>query len=253
MENHSKYNEFIYTHQHDSLFLNLFIASELNWKEKGVKITQETKFPFEEKTELAITDGSSHFTLMIRYPSWVADAALKILINGKNVAYDSHPSSYVAIERTWKKGDVMQIMLPMHNEIEHLPNVPNYIAILHGPILLGAKTGTEDLKGLFADDSRWGHIPSGKKLPLDTAPIITTNDQSKIADELVPVKGKPLNFTVPDLKMMNPVNVVLQPFYQIHDSRYMMYWKTLTNTQYHSYEDSLSNAEKTLFKKDNRR
>ena len=37
--------------------------------------------------------------------------------------------------------------LPMHNTIEHLPNVPEYIAIMHGPILLGAKTGTEDLKG----------------------------------------------------------------------------------------------------------
>ena len=50
--------------------------------------------------------------------------------------------------------------------IEHMPNVPNYIAVMHGPILLGAKTGTEDLKGLVADDSRWGHIASGKKLPI---------------------------------------------------------------------------------------
>ncbi len=251
MENHSKYNEFIYTHQHDSLFVNLFIASELNWKEKGIRITQQTQFPFEAQTRLMITDGSSHFKLMIRYPSWVADEALKILVNGKNISYTSHPSSYIAIDRQWKKGDVIQIMLPMHNEIEQLPNVPDYIAILHGPILLGAKTGTEDLKGLIADDSRWGQIPSGKKLPLDKAPIIIEDDKSKIANELVPVKGKPLNFTVPDLKMMNPINVVLQPFYQIHDSRYMIYWKTLTNTQYHSYIDSVSNAEKTFIKKDN--
>ena len=78
----------------------------------------------------------------------------------------------------------------MHNTIEHLPNLPEYIAFLHGPIVLGAKTGTEDLKGLLADDSRWGQIPSGKKLPIDQAPIIIEDNPSKIADELVPAEGR---------------------------------------------------------------
>src|SRR5690606_30493587 len=73
MENHGKYNQFIYTHQGDSLFLNLFVASELSWKNKGVTIRQETTFPYEEQTQLKITEGSSRFTLMIRYPSWVKD------------------------------------------------------------------------------------------------------------------------------------------------------------------------------------
>jgi DUF1680 family protein len=65
MENHGKYGEFIYTHQNDSLFLNLFIASELNWKAKGTKIRQETNFPYEEKTKVIITEGSSQFTLKL--------------------------------------------------------------------------------------------------------------------------------------------------------------------------------------------
>ena len=248
MENHSKYNEFIYTHQRDSLFLNLFIASELNWKEKGIKLTQQTQFPFEEQTKLMINDGASHFTLMVRYPSWVADASLKIIVNGKSISYKAHPSSYIAIDRQWKKRDVVQIILPMHNEIERLPNVPDYIAILHGPILLGAKTGTEDMKGLFADDSRWAHIPSGEKLPVDKAPILIEDDKSKIANQLVAVKGKPLNFTVPNLKMINPINVILEPFYQIHDARYMMYWMALTNDEYHSYTDSMEKTLKDVYK-----
>ena len=244
MENHGKYNQFIYTHNKDSLYLNLFIASELNWKEKGIKIKQETIFPDEEKTRLTVTEGSSHFSLMIRYPSWVKDAALKIIVNGKTLSYKSHPSSYIAVDRLWKAGDVIQVLLPMHNSIEHLPNVPAYIAIMHGPILLGAKTGTEDLKGLIADDSRWGHIPSGEKLPVYKAPVIIADDISNIADELVPIKDKPLTFTVPGLKMINPVKVVLEPFYRIHDARYMMYWMTLTNTQSRSYIDSLAVQKK---------
>ncbi len=243
MENHGKYNQFIYTHQNDSLFLNLFTASELNWREKGIKLVQETKFPFEEKTKLTVAEGSSHFTLMVRYPSWVKKGELKITLNGKPVEVKAHPSSYVAVERNWQKGDKIEILLPMHNYVEQMPNVPNYIAMLHGPILLGAKTGTEDLKGLMADDSRWGHIPGGERLPVDKAPIIIEDDISKIGDKLIPANGKSLVFKAPGLKMVNPVNVELEPFFQIHDSRYMIYWMALSNAQYQSYIDSLAVAE----------
>ena len=225
--------------QHDSLYVNLFIASELNWKEKGIRVKQETKFPFEEKTKLIITEGNSAFKLMVRYPSWVKDGDLKIMVNGKPFAITNHPSTYIAIDRTWKKGDVVEIALPMHNTIEHLPNVSNYIAILHGPVLLGAKTGTEDLKGLIADDSRWGHIPSGEKLPVDKAPIIIEDDINRLTTELVPVKDKPLNFTIPAVKLENPIDVKLQPFYQIHDARYMVYWMALSNHGYKTYLDSI--------------
>jgi DUF1680 family protein len=244
MENHGKYNQFIYTHINNSLYLNLFIASELNWKEKGVKIRQETEFPYQEQTKLTVTEGSSRFSLMIRYPSWVKDGALKIIVNGKSVSFREHPSSYIAVDRLWKTDDVVQVLLPMYNTIEQMPNVPDYIAFLHGPILLGAKTGTEDLKGLIADDSRWGHIAAGEKLPVDKAPIIIADDRSGIADALIPVKDKPLTFTAPALKMINPADIVFEPFNRIHDARYMIYWMTLTNAQYRSYLDSLAILEK---------
>jgi uncharacterized protein len=243
MENHGKYNEFIYTHSNDSLFLNLFIASELNWKEKRIKFRQQTQFPFEEQTKFTVTDGSSRFKLLVRYPSWVKDDALKILVNGKAVSYNTHPSSYIVIDRLWKKGDVVQVMLPMHNAIEHLPNVPEYIAILHGPILLGAKTGTEDLKGVVANDSRWGHIASGKRLPINKAPIIIEDNIASLADKLTPVAGKPLTFTTSRIKLVNPVNTVFEPFFKIHDARYMMYWMALNSKQYQSYLDSITVLE----------
>jgi hypothetical protein len=244
MENHGKYNQFIYTHQHDSLYVNLFIASELNWKEKGITIRQETNFPYSAQTRLVVTEGSAKLPLMIRHPSWVANGALTITVNGKKITYTSKPSSYIAIQRLWKKGDVIQIKLPMHNTIEHLPNVPAYIAILHGPVLLGAKTGTEDMTGLVANDSRWGHIAGGKRLPLDKAPIIIDDNIPAITRKLTPVKGKPLTFTVPALKVINAKNILLEPFYRIHDARYMIYWMALTNQQYHAYLDSIATGEK---------
>ena len=242
MENHGKYSHFIYTHQNDSLFLNLFVASELNWREKGIKMVQETQFPNEETTRLIITEGTAKFKLMVRYPSWVKEGALKISVNGKPVEFDSKPSSYVAVERNWKKGDEVHILLPMHNSIEKMPNVPNYVAIMHGPILLGAKTGTEDLKGLVADDGRWAHIAGGERLPVDKAPIIIENSLDDIAGKLTPIKDKPLAFTV-SLNMVNKANIELEPFFGIHDSRYMIYWMWLTESQYKNYIDSLAIAE----------
>ncbi len=242
MENHGKYNQFIYTRSKDTLYVNLFIASELNWKEKGLKIKQETKFPFEEQTQFSITEGSGNFKLMLRHPSWVRKGELKISVNGKDVKYTVLPSNYINIERNWKKGDKVKVLLPMHNHIEHLPNVPEYVAFMHGPILLGAKTGTEDLKGLIADDGRWGQYAGGEYLPVDKAPILVYDDIENIAQKLVPVKGKPLNFKL-DVKMVNPMELTLEPFYQIHDARYMMYWLALTNSGYKAYTDSLTKIE----------
>ena len=243
MENHGKYNQFIYTHTKGSLYINLFIASELNWKEKGVKIKQETKFPYEEQTKLTITEGQSNFNLLVRYPNWVKEGALKILVNGKNVNYTIKPSSYISIKRTWKKGDVIQIILPMQNTVEQIPNVPQYIAFLHGPILLGAETGTEDLKGLIADDSRFGQYPGGERLPLNDAPILVEDDIQNIANKLKSIKGEPLNFKL-NVEMQNTIENHLKPFYKIHDARYMMYWLSLTNSGYKTYVDSLATLEK---------
>ena len=130
----------------------------------------------------------------------------------------------------------------MHNTIEHLPNVPEYIAFMHGPILLGAKTGTEDLKGLIADDGRWGQSSSGEFLPVDKAPILINDDIQNIGNKLIPVKDKPLNFTL-NVKMANPTELTLEPFSKIHDARYMMYWLALSNSGYKAYTDSLVNIE----------
>jgi DUF1680 family protein len=251
MENHAKYNQFIYTHSKDTLYLNLFIASELNWKEKGLKLKQETKFPFEEQTKLTVTEGSGNFKLMVRYPAWVSKGALKISVNGKNISYKELPSSYIAIDRKWNKGDIVSIQLPMHNSIEKMPNVPEYIAFMHGPVLLGAKTGTEDLKGLIADDGRWSQYAAGEYLPVDKAPILVDDNIQSIASKLEPIKDKPLHFKL-NVKMMNPIELTLEPFYQIHDSRYMMYWLSLTNSGYKAYVDSISNSEKEKLELQNR-
>jgi hypothetical protein len=173
----------------------------------------------------------------------VDHGALKILINGKVYNHSEKPSSYINIHRKWEKGDEVQVFLPMYNTIERMNNVPDYIAIMHGPILLGAKSGTEDMGDLIAGDGRFDQYTGGKMLPIDKAPILIDNDIENISHKLEPIEGKPLNFKL-NVKMVNPVdNLVLEPFYQIHDSRYQIYWLSLTNNGYQQYIDSLSKSE----------
>ena len=229
MENHGKYGQFIYTHVGNALYVNLFVASALNWKEKGLTLKQETAFPYAETSKITITSGKGKFPLLVRYPGWVKPGAFSVKVNGKAVDIISGPSSYVTIDRQWKKGDVIEVTFPMHNSIKYLPNIPQYIALMHGPILLGMKTGTEDLAHLVADDSRFGQYASGKKLPIDQAPILVNGKIDDIVEQITPIDGKPLHFML-ETKMVNRQSSMineLQPFFEIHDSRYMIYWLAL--------------------------
>jgi uncharacterized protein len=241
MENPTKYAQFAYLHQGDSLFVNLFMATELNWKDKGVKITQTTSFPEEEKTTLTISVASpTKFRLLVRHPSWVRANEMKIVVGTDTVSSQSPVSSYVEVNRTWNDGDVVQVLLPMHNSVEPMPNLASYVAILHGPIVLGAKTGTENLTGLVADDGRWSHIAGGPMLDLTQAPMLAAKLDS-IPGRLVPVPGAPLTFKAPFLfAAKKDTSLLFEPFYKIHDSRYMMYWMLMTDQK---TLDSLSAAQ----------
>ena len=244
MENHGKYGQFVYTHKGDALFVNLFVASELNWKEKGMVLRQETQFPYAETSRITVTQCTARNaqTILVRYPAWVKPGEFEVKVNGQPVSIVTGPSSYVSIDRKWKKGDVIDITFPMHNSVKYLPNVPQYVALMHGPILLGMKTGTEDLAHLIADDSRFGQYAGGKKLPIDKAPILINDNIDGIADQLQPIAGKPLHYTL-TTKMENGIHNELMPFFEIHDSRYMIYWLALTEQNYKGYLDNLAKQE----------
>jgi hypothetical protein len=113
---------------------------------------------------------------------------------------------------------------------------------MHGPIMLAMKTGTEDLAHLIADDSRFGQLAVGKKLPVNEAPILINNHVEEIANQVQPIAGKPLHFTL-STRMENPIRNELQPFFEIHDSRYMMYWLALSEQNYKGYLEQMAKEE----------
>ena len=228
MENPAKYSQFIYTKDGDDLYVNLFAASLLNWKDKKVTIKQETAFPKGESAKFTVT-GSGSFDMKIRHPYWVKEESFKVIVNGDTVVKKSEPSSYVSAGKSWKSGDVIEVLFPMYTHVEDLPNVSDYVALLHGPIVLSAKTGTDGLTGLVADDGRWSHIASGALQSLDQAPMLAS-EKKNIPSKVEPVKGEPMHFKAPYLfANKKDANLLLEPFYEVHDARYMMYWMVLTD------------------------
>ena len=254
MEDHGKYGQFVWTHdkgvkaENDALYVNLFVASELNWKDRKMVIRQQTAFPYAETSVVEVAKGKGTFILKVRKPSWCDDFTVK----GVGFDADSYEENgFVCIKRKWKKGDQVKISMPMHAYIKPMVNVPQYVAIMYGPILLGMKTGTEDMRGLIADDSRFGQYAGGKKLALDEAPILLPKHLDDIAKDLKPVPGKPLHFKLAT-RMENAIDGELQPFFEIHDSRYMMYWLALGENDYKAYMQKLADEEKARQALENR-
>lgn len=246
MEDHGKYGQFVWTHdkgvkaEDDALYVNLFVASELNWKDRKMVIRQQTAFPYAETSVVEVAKGKGTFILKVRKPSWCENFTVK----GVGFDADSYEENgFVCIKRKWKKGDQVKISMPMHAYIKPMINVPQYVAIMYGPILLGMKTGTEDMRSVIADDSRFGQYAGGKKLALDEAPILLPKHLDDIAKNLKPVPGKPLHFKLAT-HMENTIDGELQPFFEIHDSRYMMYWLALGENDYKAYMQKLADEEK---------
>jgi DUF1680 family protein len=238
IESHAKYGEFIYAHDGKgddaALFVNLFIPSTLHWREKGVALTQTNRFPDQAGTRIEV-DGDARFTMKIRYPAWVAPGKLVVRVNGRAVKVDAQPGSYLSIARPWRKGDRVDVSLPMSTRLEQMPDKSNYYAVLHGPIVLAAKTNpfpTEHLNFL-ADDSRMGHIPQGQVCPLEAAPTFVADSRGFIK-RFKPVPGKPLTFTAPAGLVQGRAagSTEFIPFFRLHDARYTVYWPQSTPGEY---------------------
>lgn len=237
MENHGKYGQFIYTRSGDSLRVNLFIASELDWKEKGVKLTQQTSFPAEGSSRLTVSVAEpSRFSLMLRHPGWCDGMTVKV--NGEKVKTASTPSSYITLDRDWRDGDVVELEMPMKVTIEELNYLPSYVSILRGPIVMAARFDNgAPLPGLKADDHRWAHIAHGPLVSVFDTPLLIGNRKTllKKLNGMKPVDGKVMTYSAAGIFDSKFGDVELEPFFRIHDSRYMMYWLSMTPKEYDRY------------------
>lgn len=235
MENHAKYGDTIYFYDDRSLFVNLFIASELKWKDKGLTVRQETKFPEEDTTRLALTcEKPLKLALKIRYPSWAQ--GMTLTVNGKGESVNAKPGSYVTVERTWKSGNIVQVRLPMHLRLEAMPDDQKMVALLYGPIVLAGDLGNEGL-----DNSR-RYGPNAPRLGgarLEVPSFVC--DVKDVLAKTKPLSGAPMTFKTDGIGQ--PQDVTLMPFYKLHDRRYTVYWKVYSAEEWEKRKADMAAAE----------
>jgi uncharacterized protein len=230
MENHGRYGRFIYSRAADGLFVNLFIASDLTVPELGLLLRQETQFPYEESTRFTLKlERPATFTLHLRHPAWTTPDGFAVSVNGQRFAAASESGSFAALRREWKDGDTVELALPMRLIIERLPDGSDWVAIKRGPILLAAPAGDHDLVGLYADDSRMGHVAYGPVVPLDQVPVALASAEDLPRHvKLDPAAGPLAHRLVDVLEPAVPGGLPLIPFFALHDQRYQIYWELAT-------------------------
>jgi len=219
VENHAKYGDSIYFHDDRALYVNLFIASEILWPEKGLRLRQETAFPKEQGTTLAVSAPNDlELELHIRVPSW-ATKGISVKVNGEIQEVAAQPGRYLSLARTWKDGDTITVEMPMSLHLWRMPDDPSFAAILYGPVVLAGVLPTEDL----AREKIYGPYHSDGK-PVSAPDLVPAGED--LEGWVKPVAGRPLMFQT--VGAGRPGDVTLMPFYELFGKRYALYWHLYT-------------------------
>jgi DUF1680 family protein len=216
MENHAKYGAAIYFHRADTLWVNLYIPSQLTWHDQGLTITQTTNFPASNQTSLAISAAQPKpAKILLRIPAWATGTTIKI--NGQPFSTPAPPGSYVTLARTWQNGDRIDLILPMALHLHRAADDPRMAAIFYGPILLAGDLGGDGVPAdldVMKNDTYF-------QLPDPPVPSLTGSGQN-LDSWIKPVPGEPLTFRTQNAGL--PGGVTLKPFYQFSRDRYAIYW-----------------------------
>jgi DUF1680 family protein len=223
MENHARYGESLYAHDDESLYVNLFVASTLEWRERQLTLTQSTRFPDEERTTLQFSgQGPQELALRIRHPAWCE--RMKVSVNGKSAGSSTTPGSYYTLPvRRFRPGDRVEVHLPMRLRLEPLPGAPagsseEWAAMVYGPIVLAGVLGKVDPAAQIIVNER----KSGEML----------NDAVSIPAWPRPLAELPAHFTRTRRDRLTfiaagftggPVKFI--PWFRVAHERYNLYWR----------------------------
>jgi len=219
-ESFASLGDSIYFHDADGVYVNLFTPSTLDWRERGIRLTQETRFPEDETVRLRVhSSRPARFALRLRMPSW--SRAVAVRLNGKALASDTPPGNYLSLARSWRDGDEVTLQLPMHLYAAPMLDDPTLQAVMYGPLVLAGRLGSAGLTTatLRAPPTQPRKVPEYTAEPIAAPPIIAPGDDP--ASWLVPVPGRALEFTTRGQRE----TLAVSPLSRIFDERYVVYWR----------------------------
>ena len=223
VESFSKLGDSIYFHDDAGVYVNLFVPSEVDWREKGVRIVQETSFPASDTLALSVQcDKPTRMALRVRVPYWATRGG-KATLNGRPAAPLTAPSSWYVVDRMWRNGDSLVLTMPMSLHVDAMPDDRTVQAIMYGPLVLAGKLGTEGITPgtLRAGPTAPRTVPEYAKTvaPITVPTFVTHSDDP--STWIKPVAGKPLEFRT----VGQATDVTLVPLHTLFDERYAVYWK----------------------------
>lgn len=210
MENHVKYGENIYYRGKDgSLYVNLFIPSILNWKEKNISIKLETGLPSTDKTVFTITAKQpTSFAIRLRKPYWAKGVV--VIINGRAQKVIGDKEGYLVLNRKWTNNDKIELITPLHFYTQSMPDNVNRKAVFYGPVLLAGLLGNKE--------------PEPSEIP------VFVTSETDPAKWITPVANQSLVFKTYATNNLKEVQLV--PFNITADEHYTVYWDVFTPRQW---------------------
>ena len=225
MENHARYGENIYARNVDSLFVNLFIPSTLEWRERGITLTQATRFPDSDNTRLVFRcKEPQNLRIALRHPAWCE--TMSIRVNGRRAVKSRLAGEYYYIERRVRDGDTIELRAPMRLTLEPLPNAPansssEWAALKYGPIVLAARLGKSGLTPgsqlIINERESCNMLNERVDVPRWNRPLheLLANTQRTSSDEL--------RFTTTGFEGGKSVELI--PWFRMTHERYNLYWR----------------------------
>jgi uncharacterized protein len=209
-EEYAKLGDTIYFHGDNSLYVNLFIASQVEWPEKGFSLRQETRFPEQEGTTITVRANSpTQMSINLRVPYWAKNGSVKI--NGMPLQAFASPSSYLSLNRVWKNGDKIELSLPMDLHVAPMPDDEHVEAVMYGPLVLAGRFDE------VSKEKRYGDMQSK---PADAFQVPAIVSSTTKADWVEKDPSAPLTFR----SVGQSQALTLVPLYKVLNNRLAVYW-----------------------------
>lgn len=228
IENTARFGEAIYFHYADSLWVNLFIPSTLDWRKRGLKLRLETTYPETGLIRLGFEAAApTNATIHLRIPSWV-NGPVGLAINGKKESTDVRPGTFLPIKRRWQTGDVIELRLPLGLRVRPSMDDLTTVSLFYGPVILAGELGRDQMP---ASDI------AGKdafvKAPAWPVPVFVSATPGQLSLPMQLLPDAPLRF---EARMFDPENrrdvrVRLAPLHRVHHQRFAVYWKVVAPEQ----------------------
>jgi hypothetical protein len=206
IESHSKHGDSIYWEDGQSLFVNLFIPSTLDWRERGLRLDLDTAFPYANTVALTVARAPGGvLPIAVRLPGWASGPT--VMLNGKPAAFERR-NGYAVLTHRWSAGDKIELMLPMQLRVEPTPDNPRMMAFTHGPVVLAADLAGPTPAWIGATPGLFGGDP---------------------AAALQPLAGRLHHFQMAGAV---PGALTLKPFFDQYDRRTAVYFPVYTEAEW---------------------